>query len=481
LAPGCGSSTTIIEVVGPQGDAGGKPFGSDGALPFPGEDATVGAIDGGGTDAGVSIAADAGCPGPDLRCHVAACQGTTTSISGKVYDPAGTNPIPHAFVFVPTDPNGKIPAVTPGAKTCDTCDLPIGSYVAATVSDATGSFSLKGIPAGTRIPIVVQLGKWRREVFVTTTACQNTALTPEDTRLPAAQTEGDMPAMALVTGGADNLGCLVRRFGISAQEFKAPHAGGRLDVYKGLPTSVIAGLSIGAPGLSSGTAGDCTSTSANCVWNSKSSLEAYDLVLLACQGSTYDTAVDAGTAGANVTTAAKQAMHDWLAEGGKVFATHYHYTWFMNGPSDFQGIATWLGSSSANGQGTYTVETSFPKAQDLETELADAGLTTSGGLSMTSVATSVSSVNSPALAWIKDPSNQDTKFFTFTTPVGSGACGKTAFTDVHAGGTPAGDLPASCTSGALTAQERALELLFFDLSACVSDDTKAPPGPPPSN
>jgi hypothetical protein len=26
----------------------------------------------------------------------------------------------------------------------------------------------------------------------------------------------------------------------------------------------------------------------------------------------------------------------------------------------------------------------------------------------------------------------------------------------------------------------AMELLFFDLSACVSDDSKAAPGPPPS-
>jgi hypothetical protein len=78
------------------------------------------------------VPGDAGCPGPDLRCHVDTCSGPGTSISGKVYDPAGTNPIPHALVFVPTDPGGQIPVITPGARTCDTCDLPIGSYVAAT-------------------------------------------------------------------------------------------------------------------------------------------------------------------------------------------------------------------------------------------------------------------------------------------------------------------------------------------------------------
>jgi hypothetical protein len=32
----------------------------------------------------------------------------------------------------------------------------------------------------------------------------------------------------------------------------------------------------------------------------------------------------------------------------------------------------------------------------------------------------------------------------------------------------------------LSPQEKTMELLFFDLSACVSDDTKAAPGPPAS-
>jgi hypothetical protein len=490
LLAACGS-TTIVEIVNPTADAGGKSM--DGASSSFGDDAgqvdaTVGTADGGASDTGVPgadapivfVPVDAGCPSPDLRCHVDACSGPGTSISGTVYDPAGKNPLPHAYVFVPTDPNGKLPAIGPGAKTCNTCDLPIGSYVAATMSDASGAFSLTGVPTGTHVPIVVQLGKWRREVFATTTSCQNTVLTPALTRLPATQSEGDMPAMALVTGGADNLGCLLAGIGISAQEFKSPHAGGRLDVYKGLPAP-ISGLVGGAPGLSNGTtAGDCTSDNANCVWQSKSNLEAYDIVLLSCQGSTFDATLDAGGSVNNVTAASKQAMHDWLGEGGKVFATHFHYTWFANGPSDFQGLATWLGSSNASGQGTYMIETSFPKAQDFANGLADAGLTTNGGLAMTTVGNSVSSVNPPGLAWIKDPSDQHTKYLSFTTPVG-GACGKAAFSDAHAGGAPSGDLPASCTSGTLTAEEKALELLFFDLSACVSDDTKAPPGPPRSN
>jgi hypothetical protein len=54
------------------------------------------------------------------------------------------------------------------------------------------------------------------------------------------------------------------------------------------------------------------------------------------------------------------------------------------------------------------------------------------------------------------------------------------FTDLHAGGAPSGDVPATCSGADLTSQEKALEFLFFDLSACVTNDFKPPPPPPPS-
>ncbi len=509
LAPGCGDKT-IVEIINPPGDAGQKAPGVDGSPFVSGDDAafdaTVGATDGGGSDRTVDgatpaeggtpvdsgtpdsdaqstfVPVDAGCPGPDLRCHVDTCSGPGTSVSGTVYDPAGANPIPHAFVFVPTDPGGKIPAITPGARTCDTCNLPIGSYVTATTSDATGSFSLHGVPTGTHVPLVVQIGKWRREVFVSTTSCQNTVLPVSDTRLPGSQALGDMPAMALLTGGLDDLGCFLSRMGIQAGEYTSPHAGGRVDVYQGLSVGGASG-----PGLSSATAGNCTNTSCP-LWASKQSFEAYDIVLLACEGDPFDpdAQTDGGLGGVlglgatNVTTAGKQNLHDWLGEGGKVFATHFHYTWFMNGPADFQGVASWKGYSLGTGSGSDAIVTTFPKGQDLRTELGDAGaLQANGNLNLSGLSDSVAAVNAPALGWIRDPSTSDTKYFTFTAPVG-GTCGKAAFSDLHAGGAPSGDLPGACKSTGLSAQEKAMELLFFDLSACVSDDSMAPPGPPAS-
>ena len=152
--------------------------------------------------------------------------------------------------------------------------------------------------------------------------------------------------MALLTGGLDDLGCFLTRMRIDGAEYGGPHTGGRVDVYQGLS---LAGTS--GPGLSNGIAGNCTNTSCP-LWSSKASLEKYDIVLLACEGDTFDSTVDGGLLGggsANVTPAGKQAMHDWLGEGGKVFSTHFHYTWFMNGPPDFQGVASWKGYSLGTG------------------------------------------------------------------------------------------------------------------------------------
>jgi hypothetical protein len=442
-------------------DARDTPPSADGAIS---DDA---ALQDAGTRDGSFVAPspDAGCPGPDLRCHVDSCPTFVggTSISGKVYDPAGVNPLPHVFVYVPVDPS-VLPAITPGAKSCDSCGTPIGAYVAATVTDATGSFVLKGVPTG-KIPVVFQIGKWRRQVPVTTTSCADTPVTAALSRLPRSKSEGDMPQMAMLLGAADNLGCFLPAVGVDRTEFTAPGAGGRVDVYSGSGTTT-------APGLTGGTAGDCTTSSCP-LWSSRAALERYDLVLLGCEGGEYADTKPA---------ASVQAMHDWLVEGGKVLATHFEYTWFKNGPADFQNVATWLGASSGTGQGTFGINTTFPKGDDFYNGLADAGSLSGGGIALNGVANSVSIADASASVngWIYGSQRSDARYLTFTTPVG-GACGKVAFTDVHYGGTPTGSVPGTCpTSSLLSPVQKALELLFFDLSACVSDDAMpAPPTPPP--
>lgn len=54
-------------------------------------------------------------------------------------------------------------------------------------------------------------------------------------------------------------------------------------------------------------------------------------------------------------------------------------------------------------------------------------------------------------------------------------CGRGVMSDIHvSGGLSATTIPTTCGTTDLTAQERALEFLFFDLSSCVQDD-KIPP------
>jgi hypothetical protein len=417
-------------------------------------------------------------------------------LTGQVFDPAGKNPLYNVQVFVPNDP-ATLPRIGVGTNTCNACEAPIGDFVAATTSDATGSFTLQGAPSGPNVPIVVQVGKWRRIVPLTVQACSTTPVAPGQLRLPRNRAEGDMPQMALVTGALDDLGCFLRRVGIDAKEYSAPMAGGRLDIYQGAPDGITPGVP--APGLTGGGAGNCT-TAACPLWASKQSFERYDIAILACEGAENNQTKP---------PSAMQALHDWLDEGGKVLATHFHYTWFMNSPAaEFQNVATWLGSSVGSGMGNYAINTtltgggSFPKGQAFETWLNMVGAATGTGIGLTGVANSVSVVNpATTFQWIHDPNatstgdagpTMNTKYLSFSTPIGgipslagdagSGVttryCGKAVFSDLHAGSSPSGDVPAACNTNDLSPQEKALEFLFFDLSACVQDDHYAPPPPP---
>ncbi len=491
-AGGCGGSSSSTFDPNMPGSAG-EDGGVNGA--GSGSSATTGSGSSGGSfQSGPDASGDGGCTG--LQCSVPS--GCTTSLSGTVYDPAGANPLYNVVVFVPNDPAGSLPPIKVGTNTCSSCDVSIGDYVAATTSDANGHFTLKGVPATTKVPLVVQIGKWRREVFLPQVkGCQDNVLTGSDsTRLPKNQKEGNLPQMALVTGSADNLGCFLEGVGLDPAEYSAPHGGGRLDIYRGLNQRGGGGGGGGrggAPGLSTGTAGDCSTDNANCVWNSKANFEAYDIVLLSCEGNPYDPDDPDSNTPTNKTASSKTALRDWLNEGGKAFATHYQYTWFKNSPAtDFQKVATWLGSSGGDQMGAYDIDTTFPKGVVFNQWLANVKALTGTQIALSQVADSVSTVNAPTQRWIYDASTSNVKYLSFVTPLNgmptqatdAGGesvgqyCGKAVFSDLHAGGNPAGDIPGSCSGPPLTPQLKALEFLFFDLSACVSNDGQPPPPPP---
>ena len=113
------------------------------------------------------------------------------------------------------------------------------------------------------IPVVFQIGKWRRRVTRGHPDCAMTKVPASLSRLPRNQSEGDIPQMASVTGACDELACLLRAH--------RP----RCDGVHGAQRAEADCMSTGAPGPGpdlagggAGPAGDCSG--AGCpLWSTK--------------------------------------------------------------------------------------------------------------------------------------------------------------------------------------------------------------------
>src|SRR6185503_6782297 len=86
--------------------------------------------------------------------------------------------------------------------------------------------------------------------------------------------------------------------------------------------------------------------------------------------------------------------------------------------------------------------------------------------------------------WVYSASPVSTQYLSLNTPVGmpeDKQCGRIVFSDIHVSALdkslPNLAYPEGCTTTAMSDQEKALEFMLFDLSACVIPDTK-PPMPP---
>ena len=166
--------------------------------------------------------------------QVACTGGATTTLSGTVYAPNGLDPLYNALVYIP---NAPVQPFAPGVS-CDQCGATAsGSPLGTTVTGPDGTFTLSNAPVGTTIPLVIQLGRWRRQVVVPTiSACTSNTVAASLTHLPQNQSQGDIPLMAMVTGNVDSLECVLRKIGLSDSEFTVPTASGgngRVQIYVG--------------------------------------------------------------------------------------------------------------------------------------------------------------------------------------------------------------------------------------------------------
>jgi hypothetical protein len=409
----------------------------------------------------------------------------TTTITGTVYAPTPStygspDPLYNALVYIP---NGPLEAFTPSVA-CETCGTPVsGAPLVSTTTDGDGKFTLQNAPSGANIPLVIQLGRWRRYVEIpTVTPCQANALTdPDMTRLPRKQAEtsqwDNIPQIAMVTRWIDPLECVLLKLGIDASEFTTP-------------TGTVAGSSPARPGRVqmyqndgakiAGIPSVCSLTS------SESTLEQYDMVIFACDAdgpstegghappaSCKSNANDNGSWAPDL--ASQQNVVSYANAGGRVFATHYGFAWLYN-IQPFQGTATWTPDAiDAAITVTAIVNQTFNDGINFAKWLQNVGATTTlGNLTVSSPRKDFSAVNtSEAQQWLTVAPSQPLQY-TFNTPVGVPAaqqCGRVLYSDFHVNnGTangPGAAFPGECPAQPMTPQEKTLEFLIFDLSNCV--------------
>jgi len=436
----CGSSPELSPFPEGEIDSGGGGGGNkDGGGGF-------GFVDSGGGEASR--------PCVGLECQQVACSGGgTTSLSGKVYAPEGTVPLYNAIVYVPN----STPEAFKSGVVCEQCGAVTGSPVTTALTNEKGEFKLQNVPVGDNIPLVIQIGKWRRQITIPQVAkCVDTPIDAGNTRLPRTKAEGDIPLIGFTSGNADSLECFLRKLGIADSEFTPPTGNGRVHFYRG-NGSVING----AP-------------AAETLWNDATNLKKYDINMLSCEGSERTGDKSAHYA----------KMKDYLDSGGRVFASHFHYVWFRYGTAPLPTAATWSPAPQTNGP--YQIDTDFPKGVAFADWLQNVNATTTRGvINLSEVRDSIGD-SAPAVSrrWIRSDTPKSAKYFTFNTPIGQPVdkqCGRAVFTDVHVSGqgSSGGNFPNFCNNNPLNANEKALIFLFFDLSSCVGDDTK-PPIPPPA-
>ncbi len=452
-ACGSGSGATASGGAGGAGNQGGA-----------GNDMNSGTAGSGGDLLPSGAGGSPACQG--LECQQVPCDGDlTTTITGTVYEPAGKVPLYNVVVYVPNAPLDPIPE---GAS-CDKCGSTLsGNPVVTAITDTKGQFVLENVPVGEDIPLVIQVGKWRRQVTIPKVdACQDNPISdPALTRLPRSKDEGDLPRIALTTGGADPLECLLRKIGIDDKEFGV--AGGTERVH------FFAGKG-GSNQYSDGFNAIGSFPEVNSLWDSASTLMPYDIVLLAC---------DATQDPSDKPPEALQAMYDYTAAGGRVFASHWNNYFLEKGPDPFPATGDWDHQPDLPNPITAQVDMTFPKGQALGDWLMNVGASqTLGEVEIKEAQHTVNAANPPAQQWIFAPDHNSVQYFTFNTPIGvpeEEQCGRLVYSDIHvSSGDDIGQpFPDGCNTTELSPQEKVLLFMLFDLSSCIIPDEDPPIEPP---
>jgi hypothetical protein len=468
-AAACGGKTTIYLGTSPGETAGSQ--------------ANITLTEGGAVGAGGSTI---NCP--PGGCVTTTCPpGTATSVSGKVFDPAGKVPLYNVIVYNPSEDLEPIP----DGVQCGQCDgKASGGPVAAALTNAAGAFDLPDVllSSPSEVTIVTQIGKWRRKVQVPVTPCTPNSIPDGTLRLPRSSDEGDLPRIAVTTGHSDALECLLLKIGIDKKQFTTvddPNDPKRLKhvhMYVGCPNGSDYGVSQFAPELGGATFPDFKSLFAD-----PAKLASYDMVVMSCEGT---------QCGSDKRPYIK-TVKDYADKGGRLFLEHDHFYWLRSGYSPWPDTADYVGADQDALPSPFTskIDTSFPKGQAFAQWLLDVGGSkTQGFIEIQNARFSVRTATPPATQqWIytdnnpNDPSKMAVQYMTMNTPavlmppLPTTQCGRVVYTDVHVVADPVAPIdfsdkdhpfPNGCSATELTAQEKALEFMLFDLSSCVLPETQ---------
>jgi hypothetical protein len=423
---------------------------------------------------GGATAGQCGCTGTCAAVPTCAA-GTTTTLTGKVYDPAGTYGLYNALVYVPNDPSD--PGLKPFAAgiTCDVCGATAaGSPLVTAYTAPDGTFTLSGMPVGVSVPLVIQLGRWRRQFTVSVTASCGANSVPDKTlEMPKTHAEGDMPRIAIMTGAFDPVECVLRKIGIADSEFTDPGGGGYINFYTANdPNNVAPGLAGAGARISASTPPQDALFATTGGPNNGPVINNYDMAILECEAYAEPQS-----------QVQEAALAAYTASGGRVFASDFQYAWLYDNPA-LQGAASWGINQNPNGAaqiGVIDQPPANPIGSSFQAWLQFVGVSTtgSGTVTLNPVFHNTNGVVAPTeqwLHWTSGGSNVPVQF-TFNTPLGAAPanqCGRVTYSDWHAqngiysSGTT---FPGVCPSDALTPQEAVLEFLLFNLSACVQPYT----------
>lgn len=448
-------------------------------------------------------------------CQNCTCLSGTAELTGKILDPAKLRPVYGATVYIPSTPVGALPGPNVQCDTCANIYQGLPARASAT-TEVDGTFRLQGVPAGVAFPLVIQLGRFRRQLSIAPiAACGTAALTAAQGHLPGTKTKvgdtaadtanPDLPLIAIVTGAGDATECLLARMGIATSEFTAPGAGGSVEMYGYKRVNGLSGATgaFGGKGATIAGIGD-----ADALLGTAATLNKYNALVLPCHN----------TAGGSAPTATMQTnLQAWLDAGGRLFSSHVPVEDFIHKPvgNPNDGVATWSQASqwgnnppdstdrASNGNAlTDNINLGFPKgtamAQWIQLSWAAPGgpggaPPAYGKLPLPDYRHDVASVAANTTSWLSGASTGGNSgagvtqhnILSFDAPranAPAAQCGRAVLPFMHVSSTSSGTFPAECGSvpGALTGQELSFEYMMWETLTCLAPSTAPPVAPPPT-